>query len=73
MLIQRGGAEDAEKGDFMKNFFSKHSGKLKVTFLILMLLIPFFLFAAAMHGSAFQVNFFLALMAGNMLFVMIKG
>jgi hypothetical protein len=38
-----------------------------------MLLIPFCLFAAAMHGSALQVNFFLALMAGNMLFVMIKG
>jgi hypothetical protein len=57
----------------MKNFVSKHSGKLKNTALILMLLIPFFLYAAAMHGSAFQVNFFLVLMAGNMLFVMVKG
>ena len=57
----------------MNKFISKHSGKLKTTALILMLLIPFFLYAAAMHGSAFQVNFFLALMAGNMLFVMVKG
>ena len=57
----------------MNEFLKKHSGKLKTTALILMLLIPFFLYAAAMHGSAFQVNFFLALMAGNMLFVMVKG
>ncbi|MGD2015406.1 MAG: hypothetical protein PVF37_06720 [Desulfobacterales bacterium] len=57
----------------MEKFLSKHSGKLKAAALILMLLIPFCLFAAAMHGSALQVNFFLALMAGNMLFVMIKG
>ena len=57
----------------MDKFLKKHSGKLKTTALILMLLIPFFLYAAAMHGSAFQVNFFLALMAGNMLFVMVKG
>ena len=57
----------------MEKFFNKYSGKLKTTALILMLLIPFFLFAATMYGSALQVNFFLALMAGNMLFVMIKG
>lgn len=57
----------------MEKFLRTHSGKLKTTALILMLLIPFFLYAAAMHGSAFQVNFFLALMAGNMLFVMVKG
>jgi hypothetical protein len=57
----------------MNKFIGKHSAKLKTTALILMLLIPFFLYAAAMHGSAFQVNFFLVLMAGNMLFVMVKG
>jgi hypothetical protein len=57
----------------MEKFLSKHSGKLKAVALIFMLLIPFFLFAAAMQGSAFQLNFFLALMAGNMLFVMING
>jgi hypothetical protein len=38
-----------------------------------MLLIPFFLYLAAVHGSAFQLKLFLALMAGNMLFVMVKG
>jgi hypothetical protein len=57
----------------MNKFISRHSAKLKTTALILMLLIPFFLFAAAMHGSAFWVYFFLALMAGNMLSVMIRG
>jgi hypothetical protein len=57
----------------MEKFLRTHSGKLKTTALILMLLIPFFLYAAAIHGSAFQVNCFLALMAGNMLFVMVKG
>ena len=57
----------------MNNFFSKHSAKLKTTALILMLLIPFLLYAAAIHGSAFQVKLFLALMAVNMLFVMVKG
>jgi hypothetical protein len=57
----------------MNKFFKKHSAKLKTTALILMLLIPFFLYAAAIHGLVFQVNFFLALMSGNMLFVMIKG
>jgi hypothetical protein len=57
----------------MNNFFSKHSAKLKTTALILMLLIPFLLYAAALHGSAFQVKLFLALMAVNMLFVMKEG
>jgi len=57
----------------MEKFLKKHSGRLKTAALILMLLIPFLLYAAAMHGSAFQLNFFLALMAGNMLFVMVKG
>ncbi len=57
----------------MDNFIRKHSGTLKAIALILMLLIPFLLYAAALHGSVFQVNLFLALMTGNMLFVMIKG
>ncbi len=57
----------------MDNFFRKHSAKLKATALILMLLIPFLLYAASLHGSVFQVKFFLTLMAGNMLFVMTKG
>ena len=57
----------------MDTFLKRHIGKLKTTALILMLLIPFLLYAAAMHGSVFQVNLVLGLMAGNMLFVMIKG
>ena len=57
----------------MNKILKKHSRKLKTTALILMLLIPFFLYAAAMHGSALQVKFFLALMTANMLFVMVKG
>jgi hypothetical protein len=62
-----------EQNILMNKFLRKHSGKLKTTALILMLLIPFFLYAAAMHGSAFQVKLFLALMTANMLFVMVKG
>ncbi len=57
----------------MNNFLRQHSGKLKTTALILMLLIPFLLYAAALHGSAFQLKLFLALMTGNMLFLMKKG
>ena len=56
----------------MENFFKKHSAKLKSMALILMLVIPFFLYAAAMHGSIFQIKLFLALMIGVMLFVLIK-
>jgi hypothetical protein len=57
----------------MNIFFRKHSAKLKTTALILMLLIPFLLYASALRGSAFQVKFFLALMMLNMLFVMKEG
>ena len=57
----------------MENFFGKHAGKLKAAALLLMLSIPFLLYAAAVHGSAFQLKLFLALMAVNMLFVMLKG
>ena len=57
----------------MENFFKKHGAKLKSLALIFMLVIPFLLYSAAMHGSIFQVKIILALMAGTMLFVLIKG
>ena len=57
----------------MGKIFEKHGTKLKTTALILMLAIPFLLYMAASHGSTFQVKLFLALMMGNMLFVMKKG
>jgi hypothetical protein len=57
----------------MDNFFKKHDPKLKTIALIFMLVIPFFLFTAAMHGAIFQVKLFLALMIATMLFVLIKG
>ena len=57
----------------MDNFLKQHSGKLKATALILMLLIPFLLYAAALHGSIFQLKLIMVLMIGNMLFVMKKG
>ena len=57
----------------MDNFLIKHSGRLKTTALILMLVIPFLLYAAASYDAIFQVKLLLALMIGNMLYVMIKG
>jgi hypothetical protein len=57
----------------MDNFFKKHGATLKVIALIFMLIIPFFLYTAAMHGSIFQVKLFLVLMIGTMLFVLKKG
>ena len=57
----------------MDNFLKKHGPKLKTIALIFMLVIPFFLYTAAMHGSLFQVKLFLALMIGTMLFVLTKG
>ena len=57
----------------MDNFFNKHSAKLKRIALILMLAIPFLLYAAAMHGLIFQVKVCLMLMIGIMLYVLIKG
>jgi len=57
----------------MDNFLKKHSGRLKTTALILMLGIPFLLYAAASHDAIFQVKLLLALMIGNMLYVMIWG
>jgi len=57
----------------MDTFFKKHSARLKTAALILMLMIPIFLQSAASINSIFLVNFFLVLMGGVMLFVMIKG
>ena len=57
----------------MDNFFKKHSTLLKTAALILMLVIPFLLYAAASYNSIFQVKLFLAAMIGNMLFVMLRG
>jgi len=57
----------------MENFLKKHSDRLKTTALILMLVIPFLLYAAASYDSIFQVNLWLAVMIGNMLFVVLKG
>ncbi len=57
----------------MDKFYQKHHAKLKAIALILLLVIPFFLHTAAMHGSILQVKLFLALMIGTMLFVMKKG
>ena len=57
----------------MDNFFKKHSSRLKTAALILMLGIPFLLYAAAAHNSIIQVKLYLALMIGNMLFVLIDG
>ncbi len=57
----------------MDNFLKKHSARLKTTALILMLVIPFLLYAAASYNSIFQVKLLLALLIGNMLFVMLKG
>lgn len=57
----------------MDNLIKRHGAKLKTIALVLMLVIPFFLYAAAMHGAIFQVILFLALMIGTMLFVLIKG
>lgn len=57
----------------MNSFFKTHSASLKSIALILMLVIPFFLYQTAMHGSVFLVNLFLGLMMAVMLFVMTKG
>lgn len=57
----------------MDNFFKKYGSRLKTAALILMLVIPFLLYAAASQDSLLLVNLFLALMGGNMLYVMIKG
>jgi len=57
----------------MDNFFKKHGAKLSGIALILMLVIPFLLYTAAMHGSIIQVKLLLGLMMATMLIVMKKG
>ncbi|MDB4441990.1 hypothetical protein N9219_01070 [bacterium] len=57
----------------MDNFFKRHSTRLKTTALILMLVLPFLLYAAASYHSMLQVKLLLALMGINMLYVMIRG
>ena len=57
----------------MDNFFKKHGARLKTAALILMLVIPFLLYAAAAFGSLFQVKLLLVLMGVDMLYVMLRG
>ena len=57
----------------MDNFFKKYGFRLKTAALILMLVIPFLLHAAASFGSLFQVKLMLVLMGAVMLYVMLKG
>ena len=57
----------------MNNFFKKYTTWLKSASLILMLAIPFFLYAAAIKDSPGLVNILLVLMGANMLFAMLKG
>ena len=57
----------------MEIFFKKHGQRLKTAALILMLAIPFLLYAAASHGSMILVNLLLVLMGGNMLYAMLYG
>ena len=57
----------------MDNFFKKHGAKLSGIALILMLVIPFLLYTAAMHGTIIQVKLLLGLMMATMLLVMKKG
>ena len=57
----------------MESFLKKHSTKLKFAALILMLGIPFLLFAAAAQGSLFQVKMLLGFFIVNMLLIMKFG
>jgi len=57
----------------MNDFLKKYTATLKSVSLILMLVIPFFLYQGAMQDSSFQVNLFLGLMMANMLFILKKG
>ena len=57
----------------MENFFKKHSTLLKTTALILMLVIPFLIYAAAAYSAIAQVKLLLVLMGCDMLYVMIRG
>lgn len=57
----------------MDSFLKKHANTLKTTALILMLAIPFLLYAAALHGSMLHVKLLMAIFIANMLFVMKNG
>ena len=57
----------------MDNFFKKNATRLNAMALVFMLAIPFFLYAAAMHGMIFQLKLLLALMIATMLFVLKTG
>lgn len=57
----------------MTKFFKKHGARLKSIALTLMLIIPYFLYQAAMNDFTRLLNLFLGLMVVNMLFVMKKG
>ena len=57
----------------MLRFLDKHAGKLKFTALVLMLLIPLFLYLAALYGSAVQVKLLLGLIGATMLLTMRIG
>jgi hypothetical protein len=57
----------------MDSFLKKHGTKLKTTALILMLVIPFLLYSAALHGSILLVKLVMAVFIVNMLFVMKNG
>jgi hypothetical protein len=57
----------------MIDFFKKHGQRLKTVSLILMLVIPFLLYAAASHDSVILVNLLIGLMGADMLYVMFKG
>ncbi len=57
----------------MDSLLKKHGNALKTTALILMLALPFMLYAAALHGSSLQVKLLMAIFIVNMLFVMKNG
>ncbi len=57
----------------MEHFLDKHAAKLKAIALILMLVIPFLLYAAVVQGPPTLVNLLLGLFILNMVFIMKKG
>ena len=57
----------------MQPLLKKHAAKLKFAALILMLAIPFLLYAAADRGSLLTVKILLGIFTLNMLFVMKNG
>ena len=57
----------------MDRFLYKHAVTLKSISLVLMLTIPFLLYAAVVRGTPFMVYMLLGLFILNMLFVMKNG